>query len=93
MTCVAATETAVEVRDLSKTFRTGWPRRRLQPALRGVSFVVPPTNQGTVLNGSTTVFIDGKPAARLGDTVMDCNDPVPAPTGTIVGGSTTVMIG
>jgi ABC-2 type transport system ATP-binding protein len=38
---VTTTEPAVEVRDLSKTFRTGWPRRRTQPALRGVSFVVP----------------------------------------------------
>jgi len=34
-------EPAVEVRDLEKTFATGWPRRRRQPALRGVSFVVP----------------------------------------------------
>ena len=38
---MTATEPAVEVRDLSKTFRTGWPRRRSQPALRGVSFAVP----------------------------------------------------
>jgi ABC-2 type transport system ATP-binding protein len=38
---VTTTERAVEVRDLCKTFRTGWPRRRLQPALRGVSFAVP----------------------------------------------------
>jgi ABC-2 type transport system ATP-binding protein len=41
MNRVTATEAAVEVRDLTKAFRTGWPRRRLQPALRGVSFVVP----------------------------------------------------
>ncbi|HSE95954.1 MAG TPA: ABC transporter ATP-binding protein [Methylomirabilota bacterium] len=34
-------EPAVEVRNLEKTFETGWPRRRRQPALRGVSFVVP----------------------------------------------------
>jgi ABC-2 type transport system ATP-binding protein len=34
-------EPAVEVRDLAKTFETGWPRRRRQPALRGVSFTVP----------------------------------------------------
>jgi ABC-2 type transport system ATP-binding protein len=34
-------EPAVEVRNLEKTFATGWPRRRRQPALRGVSFVVP----------------------------------------------------
>jgi ABC-2 type transport system ATP-binding protein len=38
---VTTTEPAVEVCDLSKTFRTGWPRRRAQPALQGVSFVVP----------------------------------------------------
>ena len=41
MSYVTTTEAAVEVRDLSKTFRTGWPRRRVQPALRGVSFTVP----------------------------------------------------
>jgi ABC-2 type transport system ATP-binding protein len=33
---------AVEVHGLEKTFQTGWPRRRRQAALRGVSFVVPP---------------------------------------------------
>lgn len=33
-------EPAVEVRELEKTFRTGWPRRRRQVALRGVSFDV-----------------------------------------------------
>ena len=38
---MTTTEPAVEVRDLAKTFRTGWPRRRAQAALRGVSFVVP----------------------------------------------------
>jgi len=32
---------AVEVRDLEKTFRVGWPRRERKPALRGVSFDVP----------------------------------------------------
>jgi ABC-2 type transport system ATP-binding protein len=32
---------AVEVRDLEKTFRTGWPRRRTL-ALRGISFTVAP---------------------------------------------------
>jgi ABC-2 type transport system ATP-binding protein len=41
MSHVTTTEPAVEVRDLAKTFRTGWPRRRAQPALRGVSFTVP----------------------------------------------------
>lgn len=37
----ASAAPAVEVRDLEKTFVTGWPRRRRQTALRGVSFVVP----------------------------------------------------
>src|SRR5262245_23021519 len=41
MNRVTTTEPAVEVCDLSKTFRTGWPRRRSQPALRGVTFAVP----------------------------------------------------
>jgi ABC-2 type transport system ATP-binding protein len=41
----AAAVRAVEVRALAKTFRTGWPRRRLQPALVGVSFDVP---RGTI---------------------------------------------
>jgi ABC-2 type transport system ATP-binding protein len=39
---VAVADFAVEVRDLAKTFRTGWPRRRLHLALRGVSFRVSP---------------------------------------------------
>jgi len=37
---VVRSESAVEVRELEKTFRTGWPRRRRQVALRGVSFAV-----------------------------------------------------
>jgi len=37
----ASVPRAVEVRDLTKSFRTGWPRRRRQDALRGVSFEVP----------------------------------------------------
>jgi uncharacterized Zn-binding protein involved in type VI secretion len=58
----------------------------------GGPFQVPPTNQGTVLMGSGTVFINKKPAARVGDTVQTCNDPAPAPVGTI-GGASTVIIG
>lgn len=60
---------------------------------QGGPFQVPPTNQGTIIQGSATVMIGGKPAARLGDTVLTCNDPVPAPTSKIASGSPTVMIG
>jgi uncharacterized Zn-binding protein involved in type VI secretion len=42
--------------------------------------------------GSATVMINGKPAARAGDTAMTCNDPSPLPVGTVVA-TGTVMIG
>jgi uncharacterized Zn-binding protein involved in type VI secretion len=47
-------------------------------------FQKPPSNRGKVLNGSTGVFINGKPAARAGDFVMTCGDPVDAPTSSII---------
>lgn len=58
----------------------------------GGTFVVPPTNRGTIIRGSATVFVNGRPAARSGDTAMTCNDPVPLPVGTVVATS-TVLIG
>lgn len=56
------------------------------------TFQKPPTNKGTIQMGSTTVFINGKPAARMGDTCMTCNDPTDLPAGTVVAVG-TVMIG
>ena len=58
----------------------------------GPSFAKPPTNQGRVQLGSPTVLVNGKPLARLGDSVLTCNDPVDAPTSTITSGSTDVMV-
>ncbi|WP_158893780.1 PAAR domain-containing protein [Amycolatopsis anabasis] len=58
----------------------------------GGPFQIPPTNTGVVVRGSATVLINGKPAARAGDTVNTCNDPAPAPTSSIVATS-TVQIG
>ena len=58
----------------------------------GGSFVIPPTNQATIIRGSATVLINGKPAARLGDTAQTCNDPLPLPVGTVIA-SGTVLIG
>jgi uncharacterized Zn-binding protein involved in type VI secretion len=60
---------------------------------QGGRFQIPPTGQGTVMKGSATVLINNKPAARMGDTVMTCNDPAPAPTSTIMKGEATVLIG
>ena len=59
---------------------------------QGGPFQKPPMNQGKIIMGSTTVFINGKPAARAGDTAMTCNDPVDAPVGTEIAVS-TVLIG
>ena len=59
---------------------------------QGGPFQKPPMNQGKIMMGSATVFINGKQAARAGDTAMTCNDPADAPTGTVVALS-TVLIG
>lgn len=58
----------------------------------GGSFVKPPTNRATIIIGSTTVLINGKGAARNGDTATTCNDPADLPAGTVVAVG-TVMIG
>jgi ABC-2 type transport system ATP-binding protein len=71
-----AAEPAVVVRDLAKTFRTGWPRTRAQPALRGVSFTVPrgaifgilgPNGAGktTLLSILATLLVPDGGAARV----------------------------
>jgi uncharacterized Zn-binding protein involved in type VI secretion len=59
---------------------------------QGGPFQAPPKNQATVQLGSSTVMVNGKPAARNGDTCMTCNDPSDLPAGTIIAAS-TVMIG
>jgi uncharacterized Zn-binding protein involved in type VI secretion len=42
--------------------------------------------------GSQTVKVNGKPAARAGDTAMTCNDPIEQPVGKVVAVS-SVFIG
>ncbi len=63
------------------------------PMPPGTAFVRPPTNRGAVSRGSTTVSIGGKPAARVGDLVRSCNDPVDLESSSITSGAGTVMIG
>lgn len=57
----------------------------------GTSFSKPPTNLGRVIIGAPAVLVNGQPLARLGDTVMTCNDPVDLPVGKIVAGSPDVL--
>src|SRR6266540_1641501 len=45
------------------------------PTPPGTAFQKPPANQATIQLGSPTVKINGKQAARHGDTAMTCNDP------------------
>lgn len=59
---------------------------------QGGPFQKPPTNRGQIIAGSSTVFINGKMAARNGDQAMTCNDPVDLPVGTVVAVG-TVFIG
>jgi uncharacterized Zn-binding protein involved in type VI secretion len=49
----------------------------------GTGFKSPPLNRGTILIGSETVRINGRPAARAGDTAMTCNDPTDLPIGRV----------
>jgi len=58
----------------------------------GGPFQSPPSNKATIQLGSGTVLINGKAAARTGDTAMTCNDPSDVPAGTVVAVS-TVLIG
>lgn len=59
---------------------------------QGGPFQKPPTNKSTIQLGSSSVFINGKAAARNGDKAMTCNDPADLPIGTVVAVG-TVMIG
>lgn len=59
---------------------------------QGGPFQKPPANKGKIMLGSNTVLINGKGAARMGDTAQTCNDPSDLPVGTVIA-SGTVMIG
>jgi uncharacterized Zn-binding protein involved in type VI secretion len=59
---------------------------------QGGSFQSPPADKGTIKMGSTTVFINGKAAARNGDPAMTCNDPADLPVGSVLAVG-TVSIG
>lgn len=62
------------------------------PTPPGTAFQKPPSNRATIQSGSATVLINGKPAARAGDTALTCNDPADLPVGTVLALG-TVLIG
>ena len=59
---------------------------------QGDPLMRPPSNRATIMLGSGTVFINGKPAARNGDKATTCNDPADLPAGTVVAVS-TILVG
>ena len=59
---------------------------------QGGPFQRPPSNRGEIILGSMTVMINGKGAARSGDTAKTCNDPADMPVGTVVAVG-TVLVG
>jgi uncharacterized Zn-binding protein involved in type VI secretion len=62
------------------------------PTPPGTAFQSPPANKATIKLGSATVKINGKMAARNGDTAETCNDPSNLPVGTVIAVG-TVLIG
>ena len=62
------------------------------PTPPGTAFQIPPTNQATIMMGSTTVKINSKPAARAGDQTQTCSEPVPNMGATLIAAG-TVFIG
>jgi uncharacterized Zn-binding protein involved in type VI secretion len=62
------------------------------PTPPGTSFQNPPANKATIQCGSATVRINGKLAARGGDTALTCNDPLDLSSGTVLA-TGTVTIG
>jgi len=59
---------------------------------QGGPFQSPPKNRAEVMLGSTSVFVNGKPAARNTDIALTCNDPADLPSGQVIAVG-TVMIG
>ena len=55
-------------------------------------FEISECNRGQIIMGSATVLINGKGAARNGDTANTCNDPADMPVGTVIAVG-TVLIG
>lgn len=62
------------------------------PAPPGTAFQQPPSNKATIKSGSATVRINGRMAARQGDSALTCNDPADLPAGTVTA-TGTVRIG
>ena len=59
---------------------------------QGGTFVTPPTNRGQILQGSSTVLVNGKGLARAGDQAQTCDD-LGLITGVVVAAGTVLAGG
>jgi uncharacterized Zn-binding protein involved in type VI secretion len=87
-----ALSTSVRIDHKAAAVKGSTAQNQPQHIPAGGPFQNPPSNQGTVDDGSSTVLFDGQKAARLADKVKTCNDPQDAPTGAIIA-TGTVLIG
>ncbi len=55
------------------------------PGTAPLGYVKPPNNQAEILEGSSSVKIEGKPVARIGDPVKTCSE-APPPHGVVAPG-------
>jgi uncharacterized Zn-binding protein involved in type VI secretion len=83
--------------DLSSTVRVEGQPAALKDSVANnttghISGAGPASNKGQITRGSSSVFFDGKPAARAGDPVKTCNDPQDLETSFVVATS-KVFIG
>ncbi len=56
------------------------------PGTAPLGYVNPPNNEFEVIGGSGSVNIEGKPVARIGDSVKTCSE-IPPPHGVIAAGA------
>jgi uncharacterized Zn-binding protein involved in type VI secretion len=87
-----ALSTSVKIDNKPAAVKGSTAQNQPQHIPAGGPFQNPPSNQGTVDSGSSTVFFDGNAAARLGDIVKTCNDPTDAPAGVVIATGMTVFI-
>ena len=59
---------------------------------QGGTFVIPPTNRGQIIQGSSTVLVNGKGLARAGDQAQTCDD-LGLITGVVVAAGTVLAGG
>ena len=91
-TITAQTSTDVMINNQPAAMRDSTTMLSSPHIPNGGPFQLPPTGRGTIMMGSPTVQVNGRPLARLGDPVRTCNDPVDQPVSTIAAGSPDVVV-